>query len=131
MNMSAAHPGCGKMQAMALAMALAAPVLCPSAADAAPPHVRGSSPAAEDIIHGHHAEYVIRFDAPVDHAASRLAITQSGRVVQTLRPLLDSAVDVLFASGETPPPGRYQLHWEAVAPDGEASRGDIAFSVAP
>jgi methionine-rich copper-binding protein CopC len=101
-------------------------------ADADQLHVRESNPAAEAIIHGRHAEYVVRFDGPVDHAASHIQITQSGRVVQTLSPLLDSAVDVLFASGEAPPAGHYLLHWETRSPlDGEVSRGDIPFSVAP
>jgi methionine-rich copper-binding protein CopC len=90
-----------------------------------------SRPAAETIIQGRHAEYVIRFNGPVDHAASRMQITQSGRVVQTLTPLLDSAVDVLFASGQAPPPGSYLLHWEARSMDGDVTKGDIPFRVAP
>ena len=94
-------------------------------------HVRQSQPTAQAIIHGRHAEYVIYFDGPVDHAASRLQITRSGKLVQTLVPRLDSAVDVLFADGETPPPGRYMLHWEARSADGDTSAGDIPFGVAP
>jgi methionine-rich copper-binding protein CopC len=94
-------------------------------------HVRESKPSAEAIIHGGHAEYAIYFDDPVDHAASRLQVTQAGRVVQALSPLLDSAVDVLFASAEAPPAGRYLLHWEARSMEGETSAGDIPFSVAP
>jgi hypothetical protein len=82
-------------------------------------------------VHGRHAEYVIRFDGPVNHAASHMRITQSGRVIQSLTPLIDSAVDVLFASAETPPPGRYMLHWEAKSADGDLSSGDIPFDVAP
>src|SRR4051794_23976737 len=81
-------------------------------AEAAAPQLRESLPASEAIIRGAHAEYVIRFDRPVDHRASRMSITADGVVVQTLVPRLDSAVDVLFASGQTPLPGRYLLHWE-------------------
>jgi len=110
---------------------LAILVVSPAPATARELHVRDSTPAAEAIIHGRHAGYVIRFDGPVDHAASRMEITQSGHVVQPLTPRLDSAVDVLFASGETPAAGRYLLHWQARSPDGEVSNGDIAFSVAP
>ena len=95
-------------------------------------HVRESAPAAQAIIHGRHAEYVIRFDGLVDHAASRIEIVQAGRVIQSLPPLLDSAADVLFASGEVPAPGRYVLHWQArSAVDGIVSDGDIPFTVAP
>jgi methionine-rich copper-binding protein CopC len=94
--------------------------------------VRESAPAAEAIIHGGHAEFVIRFDGLVDHAASRLAITRSGHVVQSLVPDLDSAPDVLFSSSETPAPGHYVLHWQArSAVDGTVSSGDIPFSVTP
>jgi len=100
-------------------------------ADAEARQVRESNPAAEAVVHGRHAEYLIRFDGPVDHAASTIRIMQSGQVVQSLAPRLNTAVDVLFASGMAPPPGRYQLHWETRSMDGEVSRGDIPFSVAP
>jgi methionine-rich copper-binding protein CopC len=105
--------------------------LWPCVASARPMHVRDSQPAANAIIQGRHAEYVIRFDGPVDHAASRLQITQSGRVIQALVPRLDSAVDVLFADGVAPPAGNYLLHWETRSMDGDVSNGDIPFSVAP
>lgn len=93
-------------------------------------HVRESTPAAETIIRGRHAEYVLRFDGPVDHIGSRIQITKDGRLVQSLTPRVDSAVDVLFASGEAPAPGAYVLHWEARSPDGDITSGDIPFSVA-
>ena len=112
-------------------MFLATLVLWPCFAMARPLHVRESRPAAEAIIRGRHAEYVIYFDGPVDHAASRLQITQSGRLVQALVPRMDSAVDVLFADGEAPPAGRYLLHWEVRSADGDLSTGDIPFGVAP
>ena len=112
------------------AAALALLTACPHTALSAPRHVRQSTPAAEAIMQGRHAEYVIRFDGEVDQAASRLEITRSGQLVQTLTPRMDSAIDVLFASGEVPAPGRYILHWQAVARNGETSSGDIPFSVA-
>lgn len=93
--------------------------------------MRESVPAAEAIIEGRHAEYVIRFDGPVDHLASRMEIVQSGQVVKSLTLRVDSAPNVLFASGEAPAPGHYQLHWEARSRDGmEVASGDIPFSVA-
>jgi methionine-rich copper-binding protein CopC len=105
--------------------------LWPSLVTARALHMRESRPSAEAVIQGRHAEYVIYFDGPVDHAASRLQITQSGRLVQELHPRLSSAVDALFASGETAPAGQYFLHWEARSMDGDVSQGDIPFSVAP
>jgi methionine-rich copper-binding protein CopC len=94
-------------------------------------HVRESTPAAGSVIRGDHAEYAIRFDGIVDHVASRLYITQAGRVVQSLTLLGDSAPEVLFAAGPSLPPGEYQLHWEARSPlDAVITAGDIPFSVA-
>jgi methionine-rich copper-binding protein CopC len=100
-------------------------------AQARPMHVLSSTPAAETIIHGRNAQYVVRFDGPVDHAQSRLEILRDGHVVQHLDPLLDSATDVLFASAPAPKPGRYVLHWIVKSvPDEGASEGMIPFSVA-
>jgi methionine-rich copper-binding protein CopC len=101
-------------------------------AAASPPQLRSSTPAAEAILDGRNLQFAVRFDAPVDHAAARLEITQDGKFVRALHPLLDSAPDVLFASGEALPPGRYVLHWYVGAPfGGEASDGEIPFSVKP
>lgn len=101
----------------------------PGLAAASPVHMQESSPAAEAILHGEHAQYVVRFDGPVNYLASRLEITRSGKVVQTLHPLVNSAVDVLFASGAVPSAGHYMLHWVAVCADGERTMGDIPFTV--
>jgi methionine-rich copper-binding protein CopC len=99
-------------------------------APARPMHVLSSTPEAEAIMHGRNAQYVVRFDGPVDHAQSRLEILHDGHVVQRLDPLLDSAADVLFASAPAPEPGSYVLHWVVKsAPDEEDSDGLIAFSV--
>ena len=101
------------------------------AATAGPVHVRNSPSAPAVIIQGRHIEYAIHFDGPVDHFASLMEVVQSGRVIQSLIPLKDSAPNVLFASGDTPPPGRYVLRWQVRSlEDGVISTGDIPFSVA-
>ena len=110
---------------------IAAPMLAwwSGTAAARPVHATQSSPAAETILHGNRAQYVVRFDGPINHLASRLEITQNGKVVQVLHPLGDSAVDVLFANDTVPAAGRYMLHWEAVSATGDRTVGDIPFSV--
>ena len=101
------------------------------AASARPMHVLASTPAAQAIMHGANAQYVVRFDGPIDHAQSRLEILRDGQVVERLDPLLDSAADVLFASAPTLQPGHYVLHWTVKSiPDQDDSDGMIAFSVA-
>ncbi len=101
------------------------------AAPARPMHVLASTPAAEAIMHGTNAQYIVRFDGPIDHAQSRLEILRDGHVVERLNPLLDSAVDVLFASTPALEPGHYVLHWSVKSiPDRDDSDGMIPFSVA-
>jgi len=101
------------------------------AASAHPMHVLASTPAAEAIMHGTNAQYIVRFDGPIDHAQSRLEILRDGHVVERLNPLLDSAADVLFASAPALEPGHYVLHWTVKSmPDRDDSDGMIAFSVA-
>jgi methionine-rich copper-binding protein CopC len=95
-------------------------------------HMLDSTPTTDAIIHGRHAEYVIRFDGPADHIASRMEVVQADRVVQSLTPRGDSAVDVLFASGEAPPPGRYLLRWQVRSVvDRTVTEGSTSFLVAP
>jgi methionine-rich copper-binding protein CopC len=102
-----------------------------SVAIARPMHVLNSTPSAEAIMSGNNAQYVVRFDGPVDHRNARLDILRDGQMVERLHPLLDSAPDVLFAQAPELQPGRYTLHWSVISmPDQETSDGMIAFSVA-
>jgi methionine-rich copper-binding protein CopC len=111
-------------------LAAAGLILVSPAAVAEDLHIRASTPAAGAVLTGSHAEYVIRFDGLVDHESSRIYIVQSGRVVQSLIPRGDSAPEVLFAGGEMPAPGDYQLQWQARSPtDAVVSSGVIPFSV--
>ena len=115
-------------------LSLAVLVAWPGLGAAAALRVVDSAPAANATVPGRHQEYFryyLRFDGPVDHLASRIEVTRSGHVVDSLAPRVDTAVDVLFAFGRTPEPGAYVLHWRAVSTSGEVSTGDIAFSVAP
>lgn len=101
------------------------------AAPARPMHVLASTPATGAVMHGANAQYVLRFDGPINHAQSHLEILRDGRVVERLDPLLDSAVDVLFASAPALEPGHYVLHWSVKSvPDQDDSDGMIPFSVA-
>lgn len=119
-----------RRQGLGISAIVAVLVVGTGLAQARPLHVRQSSPAAGAIMKGRHAQYLIRFDGPVDHVSARLELEQSGRVVGVLHARLDSAPDVLFASAAIPPRGEYVLHWEVRSPeDGEVTTGDIPFSV--
>ncbi len=94
--------------------------------------VMQSVPAASAVINGRSSEFFIRFDRPVDHVRSTLAITRDGKLVESLHPRLESSPEVLFARAPTLPAGSYKLHWavHTLAGDTDMVQGDIPFSVA-
>ena len=92
--------------------------------------VMQSMPAASAVIGGRGSEFFVRFDRPVDHIHSTLAITRDGKLVEQLHPRLESAPDVLFARVSTLPAGDYKLHWEVRTMAGvDRIKGDIPFTV--
>jgi methionine-rich copper-binding protein CopC len=87
-----------------------------------------SHPMVDEIMDGRATAFSIRFDGPVDHAASRLTlVTPHG--VKSLRPRLDSEPNTLFANVGALPPGSYELRWEARSMDGQVSKGTVPFKV--
>jgi len=92
--------------------------------------VMESAPAANAVIARRSSEFFVRFDRPVDHVRSTLDIMSDGKLVERLKPRLESAPAVLFARAPTLPPGNYKLHWSVRAMSGvEAIEGDIPFTV--
>ena len=82
------------------------------------------------MVDGRTSAFYVRFDRPVDHVRSLLFIKRSDEVIETLQPRLDSAAEVLFARAQTPPPGKYPLHWWVITlTDVQTSEGDIPFTV--
>ena len=103
-------------------------VLAPARADEV--HVMQSTPAASAVIDGRSSAFFVRFDRPVDHVHSTLAITRDGKLVERLTPRLESAPEVLFAQAPTLPSGSYMLHWEVrTMASVDVMKGDIPFTV--
>lgn len=73
-----------------------------------------SFPSARTVVEGRNAQYVVRFDALVNHRDSRLTIIQHDRVLRTLQPILRSDPKALTASAPRLPTGDYELHWSAL-----------------
>jgi methionine-rich copper-binding protein CopC len=71
----------------------------------------------------------VRFSGPVDQYTSRLFIAQSGNVLVTLNPRLDTAPNTLFAGREPLSPGDYERSWIAYSGTGEEIGGIVPFSV--
>src|SRR5258708_38813273 len=91
--------------------------------------VMESAPAASAVMEGRSSEFFVRFDRPVDHIRSTLDIMSDGKLVERLKPRLESAPTVLFARAPTLPAGNYKLHWSVRTTAGaEAMAGDIPFT---
>ncbi|TAJ24688.1 MAG: hypothetical protein EPO67_22770 [Reyranella sp.] len=86
-----------------------------------------SAPKAHAIIGPRSSGFYVRFNRPVDHQDSRLAIVRDGQVVEVLHPRLESAPEVLFARAPTLPPGKYGLAWRVGG--NPQLDGEIPFSV--
>ena len=89
-----------------------------------------SKPAANAVIEGRSSEFFVRFDRPVDHIRSTLSVTRDGKLIEQLKPRLESAPSVLFARAPTLPAGGYQLHWSVRTMQGtNVIEGDVPFTV--
>ncbi|HQS18049.1 hypothetical protein [Reyranella sp.] len=97
------------------------------AANAQEMRVLDSAPKANAVVGQRSSGFYVRFDRPVDHQDSRLAIKQAGRIVEVLHPRLESMPDVLFARAPALPPGRYSLHW--IVGGNPQFDGEIPFTV--
>lgn len=101
----------------------------PLAAQAQPLRVMES---AQSIMDGNRQEFLVRFDAPVDHNRSRLEVLRNGQLVRALQPRLVARLDTLNANAGSLPPGDYVLRWVAVRSGaGETSEGTLPFTVRP
>jgi methionine-rich copper-binding protein CopC len=92
--------------------------------------VMDSKPTAAAVMDGDETEFFVRFDEPVNHAASRLVVVQDGKVVQTLHPRLESEPNVLYSGVHRLASGTYTLRWTTESMQGHAaSQGEIPFTV--
>ena len=72
------------------------------------------------------AEVLIRFDRPISHGLSWIALVRDDKVVATVHPRLEAQPNVLFARIQTPMTGHYTVRW-TVCPEGTNDRYDGEF----
>ena len=105
-------------------------LVIPGSASAQDVRVMDSKPQAKAVIGEPSSEFYVRFDRPVDHIHSQLAIFRDGQLVERLAPRMESAPEVLFARAPTLPPGSYVLRWNVrTMADVKVIEGDIPFTV--
>jgi methionine-rich copper-binding protein CopC len=88
-----------------------------------------SHPASGESLDGRSEDFFVRFSGTVDHFKSRLFVAQSGKVLVTLTPRMNTAPNTLFARRGPLPPGDYQMSWLAYSASGQEIGGLLPFSV--
>jgi methionine-rich copper-binding protein CopC len=92
-------------------------------------HLVSSTPAADATVQGPSVPIELRFNSRVDGGHSVLAlVTRDGGGTAKLVIDKQSADNNLNAHA-TLKPGSYTLRWQALAPDGHITRGEIPFTV--
>ena len=87
-----------------------------------------STPAANATVHAGDTAIELRFNSRVDGARSMLMLVKSDGSTEKLALEKQHGATMLDAhAGLTP--GKYAIRWQALAPDGHITRGEIPFTV--
>jgi copper resistance protein C len=90
-------------------------------------HLLSSTPAASATVQGPNVAIELRFNSRVDGVHSVLSlVTPDGGVKLVID---KQSADNNLNAHATLKPGSYTLHWQALAPDGHITRGEIPFTV--
>ncbi len=121
------HPAATVLKQTLCTLGLAACLASPALAHVQP---KQQTPAAGAAVASPPA-VSITFDGKLEPAFSTLIVTDSaGKAVQTGKAHVDDAQpQVLSVALPALAPGRYTVHWAAVAPDGHRTHGDYTFIV--
>jgi methionine-rich copper-binding protein CopC len=87
-------------------------------------------PMVNEIMQGSALAFALRFDQPIDHQSSSLALV-TPRGTKMLRARLDAEPNTLYSAVGELAPGEYTLRWKARGRDGQTMMGTIPFRVAP
>lgn len=90
-------------------------------------HLVSSTPAENAAVQGPAVSIELRFNSRVDSVHSTLGLTTQGETVTLLRDT--QRTETTLNAHATLKPGSYKLTWQALAPDGHLTRGEIPFTV--
>jgi copper resistance protein C len=87
-----------------------------------------STPKIHGSVHGPSIDVDLKFNSRVDGARSSLSLVMPGGTVQPLAVEKQTMPNELGAHAQLGP-GKYTLHWTALATDGHITRGEVPFTV--
>lgn len=90
-------------------------------------HLLSSTPAANATVQGPNVPIELRFNSRVDGGHSVLSLVTSDGGVKLV--IDKQSADNNLNAHAMLKPGSYMLRWQALAPDGHITRGEIPFTV--
>jgi methionine-rich copper-binding protein CopC len=90
-------------------------------------HLLSSTPAANATVQGPNVPIELRFNSRVDGGHSVLSLVTSDGGVKLV--IDKQSADNNLNAHAVLKPGSYTLRWQALAPDGHITRGEIPFTV--
>ena len=90
-----------------------------------------STPKVNDVILGPVLEIKLRFSVRIDGDRSRLTLVLPDGTSRPVELPQQPSPDSLSATIPELAPGNYRLRWQVLAGDGDITRRDIPFTVAP
>ncbi len=70
-----------------------------------------------------------RYNSRIDHARSRLTLTDPNHDRSVLKIIASGGPDTLECDAQMTTPGAYIVRWQVLATDGHITRGDVPFIV--
>ena len=92
-------------------------------------HLVSSTPAASATVHAGNVAIELRFDSRVDAQRSTLGIEIAGGSGQAAIVHDTQRGETTLNAHADLKPGQYVVRWQALAPDGHITRGEIPFTV--
>lgn len=92
-------------------------------------HLESSTPAADATVQGPHVAIELRFNSRVDGQRSTLGIVVAGGSGKAALVHDAQHSESTLNAHANLQPGHYVIQWQALAPDGHITRGEIPFTV--
>lgn len=91
--------------------------------------LKETSPTANSTVAGPDVPIRLMFNSRIDAGRSKLQLLHPDNTVTDLTLEKQTSPDTLTAKATGLKPGAYRIRWQALAPDGHITRGEVPFNV--
>lgn len=91
--------------------------------------LKSSSPEANATVTSPDVPVILKFNVRIDAARSKVQLLHPDTSTTDLALETQSSPDTLTAKATGLTPGKYQIQWQVLAPDGHITRGIVPFTV--